>query len=71
MSESCTVSREDAVNLPHDVTLPAHDLRVCTFLFACLSTRTPIRRSMQAHTLHQGKLLLACALDLGLAVAEE
>lgn len=53
VSESCTVSREGAVNLSCDTTLPARDLRVCTFLYACLSTRTLIYRPMQAHTLHQ------------------
>lgn len=36
--ESCTVSREGAVNLSRDASLPARDLCVCTFLYACLST---------------------------------
>lgn len=68
--DSCTVSREGAVNLSCDVTLPAHNLRMCTvFLFVCLSTRTPIHRSMQARALHQRETLFGEIL--GLAVVEE
>lgn len=61
--ESYTVSRESAVNLSRGIALPACDLRVCTLLYACLSTRTPIHRPIQAHTLYQRETLLSCVLD--------